>query len=69
MEHLNVEPPRGGIYQLAALASEAENQRQEAIRLNRRPEDIPIDEAVSEGDFNEEDESDWGEEEGILDGM
>ena len=66
VEKLNVEPPRGGIYQLVALSMEADRQRLEAIRLNRGPEDIPDEDAVSEGDFDEEDGSDSDGEEGIL---
>jgi hypothetical protein len=58
VEKLNVEPPRGGIYQLAALSMETDRQRLEAIRLNRGPEDIPNEDAVSEGGFDEEDGSD-----------
>jgi hypothetical protein len=63
---LNVEPPLGGLYRLGVLTVEADKERLEVIRLNRSPEDLPDEDAVSEGDFDEEDASD---EETILDGI
>ena len=46
---------------------EAERQRQEALRLNRRLEDIPEEELVSEEEMDENGEDESDEEGGILD--
>jgi len=57
---------------VVAQREEAERQRQEAIRLNRRPADIPDDEAVSEEehDSGAEDKEEGGSDnEGFLDGI
>jgi hypothetical protein len=68
LEDHNIEPPRGGIYWVMAQ-KEAERQRQEALRLNRRPEDIPEEELVSEEEMDENGEDESDEEGGILDGF
>jgi hypothetical protein len=71
LQDINVEPPRGGIYWVIAQQA-AEYERQEAMRLNRRPEDIPDDELVSEYDIDEgdgDDDDDDDDDGGILDGI
>ena len=50
LQEVNVEPPRGGIYWIIATR-EAKRQREEAIRLARRPKDLPEDELVSEQEY------------------
>ena len=50
LQEVNVKPLRGGIYWIIAIR-EAERQCEEAIRLARRPEDLPEDELVSEQEY------------------
>jgi len=52
-----LEPPRGATMWVAQMR-QAEQQLQEAQELNRRPEDIPDGEAVSEDEVISGDEAD-----------
>ena len=54
-----LQPPRGAMQWVAKMA-EAEEQLGLAQSLNRRPEDIPKEEAVSEYELNSDDDDDSG---------
>jgi hypothetical protein len=62
-----LEPPRGATKWVEKM-TEAEQQLREAQRLNRRPEDIPNKEAVSEDELysNGDDDSEGSDNECIL---
>jgi hypothetical protein len=50
LQEVNVKPLRGGIYWIIAIR-EAKRQRKKAIRLARRPKDLPKDKLVSKQEY------------------